>query len=112
MNPPPVSNDEPAGPARRMSFSISNLLLIVTLTAICIAWYVDHHRPEPETENYDIPGPVLVSYRIRTSESSTSGSTVEAIGINYHGNHIIVHTRSGGFLLPVSRLISFRWTNQ
>ena len=93
---------------RRISFSISNLLLLIALIAVCIAWWRDHNRERPR--RYDIQGPISVSYTVRTSPTSTAGSRIKGVrGIDFQGASIAIHTLDGGIVLPSSRLISLRW---
>lgn len=82
--------------------------MLVTLVAICIAWWSD---PRRETaKEYDVPGPLTVSYSVRTSPTSTAGNKFKgASGIDFRGNHIVVHTKDGGLILASSSLIDFHW---
>ena len=85
--------------------------MLVALTAIAFAWWVDRNRSAPR--RYDVLGPVAVSYKVRTSPSSTSGGSIVGVkGINYQGNNIILHTEYGGIVLPGNSLIEFAWTTE
>ena len=107
-----ISSNEGRGVMRRkLSFGIGNLLLVIALVAVCLAWWQDHHREQPRV--HDVPGPLSVSYSIRTSPSSTSGSDYGGVqGIDFRGDNVIVHTKSGGLILPSSRLVHFRWATE
>ena len=106
-----VTDEGRKAPSKRLSVSMSNLLMLFTITAISIAWWVDRNRTSPQ--EYDIPGPIFVSYKVRTSSSSTSGGKVSGVkGINYQGNNIIVHTENGGTVMSGNSLIEFTWKQE
>jgi hypothetical protein len=99
-------------PSKRLSFSVSNLLMLVALTAISMAWWVDRNRSSPP-QGYDIPGPIFVSYKVRTSPSSTSGGNISGVtGINCQGGNIIVYTENGGTVMAGNSLIEFTWKSE
>lgn len=99
-------------PSKRLSFSLGNLLMLVALIAVSIAWWGDRNRSSSPPK-YDIPGPISVSYKVRTSPSSTSGGSIGGVkGINYRGNNVIVYTESGGAVLAGDSLIRFTWVSE
>ena len=103
-----ATNEGRRTPPSRLRFSMSNLLLLIALIAISMAWWVDKNRSSPQ--QYDIQGPVFVSYKVRTSPSSTSGGNISGVkGISYRGDNLIVHTENGGFVIPGNGLIEFIW---
>ena len=97
--------------ARRPSFSMGNLLMVIALVGISLAWWVDHNRPE--LEEYDIRGPVSVTFSIRTSPNSKEGGVIKDIdGIDFHGATIVLHKEKGGRVFPASSLINFHWQSE
>jgi len=97
--------------ARRRSFSMGNLLMVIALVGISLAWWVDHNRPE--LEEYDIRGPVSVTFSVRTSPNSKEGGVIKDIdGIDFHGATIVLHKENGGRVFPTSSLINFHWQSE
>lgn len=94
--------------SKRLSFGVGNLLLLIALVSISLAWWVDHNRSP--TQKFDVVGPVSVSYTVRTSPNSTSGGRIDGVtGIDFQGDNIVVHTTTGGTVFLGSKLIAFRW---
>ncbi len=94
--------------SRRFSFGVSNLMLLVAIVAISIAWWVDHNRSAPS--KYDVSGPVVVSYKVRSSPTTTVGGPIVGVrGINFRGETIVIYTANGGTVFLVNRLIEFSW---
>ena len=58
-----------------------------------------------------LQGPYIVNYTIRTSDSSTQGSNGDLVErIRFDETYVILENKAGsGRLLPVDRLIEFRW---
>tara|TARA_B100001939_G_scaffold329003_1_gene324841 strand:+ start:58 stop:459 length:402 start_codon:yes stop_codon:yes gene_type:complete len=96
---------------KRASFSMGNLLMVIALVGICLAWWVDHNRPKLEA--YDIQGPVRVTFTIRTSPNSKESGVIKDIdGIDFHGTTIVLHKEDGGQVLASSSLIYFHWSRE
>ncbi len=61
-------------------------------------------------------GPYTVKYTIRTSDSSTSGSGPKGVDverIRFHEQYVVLETKEGrSQLLPVDRLVDFRWSKR
>jgi len=97
--------------AKRPSFSMGNLLMVIALVGISLAWWVDHNRPK--LEEYDIRGPVRVTFTIRTSPNSKESGVIKDIdGIDFHGTTIVLHKEDGGQVFPSSSLIYFHWSSE
>lgn len=85
--------------------------MVIALVGISLAWWVDHNRPE--LEEYDIRGPVSVTFSIRTSPNSKEGGVIKDIdGIDFHGATIVLHKENGGRVFPTSSLINFHWQSE
>lgn len=111
VNTDPTTNEDREPSRRPFSFGISNLLMLIALVAVCLAWWGSYI---PATNRkFDIAGPISVSYSIRTSATSTSGSKIEGVrGIEFRGDNIVLYTTDGGVMLPGSSLIDFRWSQE
>ena len=90
---------------------MGNVLMVIALVGISLAWWVDHNRPKLEA--YDIRGPVRVTFTIRTSPNSKESGVIKNIdGIDFHGTTIVLHKEDGGQVLPASSLIYFHWSRE
>lgn len=57
-------------------------------------------------------GPFTVSYKLRTSSTSTAGNTLTADRIVFHENFVVVHVGEIGTVLPCANLVSFTWVKK
>ena len=106
-----MSDDKPA-PRRAVrfaSFSLRDLIFLVTIIAVCVAWWIDRSRPV--AKSYDIVGPVSVWYEVTVSSNSRVKRNVrEASGIDFVGDNIVVFTENGGVVIAPDNLLEFHWT--
>ena len=92
-----------------MNFTIRELLLLLTIVAISVLWWMEAYRPS--TSGFDIQGPLSVRYEYRISENSRGSNQINgAKGIDFTGDHVVIHTNDGGTVLPASHLINLNWT--
>ena len=95
--------------SRRLSFGLGSLLLLVTLCAVCIAWWVDHNRPS--SIKYDVTGPLTVKFKFQRNSNSTASRTIAgARGVTFRDGQIAIYTVNGGIVVSTSNLIEFEWT--
>ena len=69
---------------RKFSFGLGSLVLLVTLSAVCVAWWVDHNRVDHNkapAQRFDVVGPlsVVYAYRPRQQDSRELERTVGGI---------------------------------
>ena len=93
---------------RKLSFGLGSLLLLVTLSAVSVAWWLEHNRPP--VAQYDVTGPIWVEFQIRRNENSTPSRRIHGVlGLNFRADQITVHTAKGGVVVPKEILIEFEW---
>ena len=109
VNSEASSAQQPKVASKRLSFGIGNLLLIVLVVAVAVAWWLDRNRVA--YGQYDVPGPLTVSYDVRQSSNSRISQTLgDVIGIDLKGDCVVIHTDRGGVVLPQSGLIKLTWS--
>ena len=99
---------------RKFSFGLGSLVLLVTLSAVCVAWWVDHNRVDHNkapARGFDVAGPIKVVFSYRTTQDSSGfGRTIEGvIGMDFLDDQITLHTTNGGVVIPKNNLIKFEW---
>ena len=97
------------------TYPLSSLFLLVLAIAISLGWWVDRSRIQnkPATSQYDINGPLYVSYEIRMTDGVQKKSgVIAASGICIHGETFTIHTESGGVLLSTASLVECSWTKR
>ena len=98
---------------KRWAFSLSTLLFLITTLATAFAWWSDRSSNQatvPKAPQYDVPGPLFVAYTLRKSPNTTAGQQhTNALGINFRGDNIVVHTQNGGVVLTSNSLIELIW---
>lgn len=97
------------GKRKFASFGVRELILLVTIAAICFAWWIDRNRGSVKT--YDVAGPLVVEYTVRSSPNTTTSRQIgHVLGIDYRGGNVIIYTMNGGQVLPSNSLIRFDWS--
>ncbi len=97
--------------SRKFSFGLGSLLLLVTLSAVCIAWWLDHNKSPVAL--YDVEGPISVEFRFRRNENSTPTRRIKGVlGLNFRADQITVHTSNGGLVVPTENLVEFEWVKE
>ena len=97
------------------TYPLSSLFMLVLAIAISLGWWVDRSRIQnkPATSQYDINGPLYVSYELRMTDGVQKKSgVIAASGICIHGETVTIHTESGGVLLSTGSLVECSWTKR
>ncbi|AQT67830.1 hypothetical protein STSP2_00981 [Anaerohalosphaera lusitana] len=93
-------------------------VLVHVLAVICLALTlagcdndtdIRHSKRAPST----ITGSFDVYYSIQTSETSTMGTgdtPSKATAIHFYDEYIVVEESKSSEILPINKIISFRWT--
>ncbi len=111
MNMVTHEKEESKHKAKRVSFGLGNLLLVIAIIAISLGWWVDRNRAH--SDQYDVQGGIRVSYTIRKSSNSTAGGVIEGVeGIDFRGSSIVVYRNDRGVVLPANNLIDFNWVKE
>ena len=93
----------------RYSFSLSNLLLLVSLIAVGVCWWVDRSRSS--NPKYDIHGPLSISYTQTTGSKIVKKKLVGVSGIAFRNENVFLYWDNGGVLIPIDQLIELKWTS-
>ena len=106
-----TSNEDKPWYRKLLMFGLRDLLLLVTIIAISVAWWMDRNRVQEEA--YDIQGPLTVIYTIRTSPNSTGGNKLKSVrGMDFEGGNIVIYADERGIVLSSANLIEFQWSSE
>ncbi len=57
-----------------------------------------------------LEGPFLLSYQVRKSATSISGSSVDNVtAVRFYEQYVIVETAAGGQLFPIASIVDLKW---
>ncbi len=108
---------------RWSKFSLRELLLVVAVVALAMVLWLTARQVPPaapagvlpaDGSQITVPGPLLVSYRVRTSPNSTSGSTgVQVEKLHLLEGGIVLQYKDGrSRWIDSSRIVELSWRPQ
>lgn len=104
-----VPSPSQSSPNRSWSFSIREMLLVVAVLGLLFAWWTERSESPAPVKQFDVEGPLVVSYSLRLSPSDTVSGTGNYKGIDFLPTGVVIHSDRGGKFCATESIISLVW---